>query len=656
MKKTIFTLFICFASGVLLAQTVSFNWVKQMGGTSSENGLSIATDASGNVYTAGYFQGTADFDPGPGTFSLTAASDDIFVSKSDAAGNFLWAKQMGGASVEHAMSIAVDAAGNVYTTGYFSSSPADFDPGPGVFNLIPAGFDDIFISKLDASGNFVWAKQIGGAGEDFGYSIAVDGSGNVYTTGFFAATVDFDPGAGVFNLSSVGGTDIFVLKLDAGGNFVWAKQMEGAGQGYSIAVDAAGNVYTTGIFAGTVDFDPGPGTDNLTYAGGSGQDIFVSKLDASGNFVWARQMGGVSPDQGKSIAVDAAGNVYTTGFFQGTANFDPGGVFNLTALGADDIFISKLDASGNFVWAKQMGGTSDDVGLSIAVDASGNVYTTGDFQGVGDFDPGAGVFNLTTSGGEDIFISKLDAAGNFVWAQQIGGASAISQALSIAVDASGNIYATGLFLGTTDFDPGAGVFNLTSSGVDIFVEKLGQPGSLPITLIEFSGTAGENGNQLKWVTATEINNDHFELERSADAGHFGLIAKINGAGNSNRTITYDYLDPAPMISTANYYRLKQVDWDGRSSYSPVIKVLSVESELRFTLFPNPAHHFINIVYPGKKEVITVSIYDAQGRLVKRQTERNARPIEVGVEELEPGIYFIHLEDGETMQNGRFIRQ
>src|SRR5450631_3253553 len=133
MKKTIFTLFICFASGVLLAQTVSFNWVKQMGGTSSENGLSIATDASGNVYTAGYFQGTADFDPGPGTFSLTAASDDIFVSKSDAAGNFLWAKQMGGASVEHAMSIAVDAAGNVYTTGYFSSSPADFDPGPGVF-------------------------------------------------------------------------------------------------------------------------------------------------------------------------------------------------------------------------------------------------------------------------------------------------------------------------------------------------------------------------------------------------------------------------------------------------------------------------------------------------------------------------------------------
>src|SRR5450432_3236628 len=513
MKNLLLTLIICFASSVLPAQTVSFTWAKKMGGTSTGNGLSVAVDAAGNVYTTGYFESTADFDPGPGVLNLTAAADDIFVSKSDADGNFIWAKQMGGALTEHALSIAVDASGNVYTTGYFNSSPADFDPGPGTFNLTPAGNDDIFVSKLDASGNFVWAKQIGGAGEDFGYSIATDGAGDVYITGFFAATVDFDPGPGIFNLSSVGGTDIFVLKLDASGNFLLAKQMEGSGQGYSIAVDVAGNVYTTGIFSGTVDFDPGVGVDNLTYAGGTGQDIFVSKLDASGNFVWARQMGGLSPDQGKSIAVDAAGNVYTTGFFQGTANFDPGGVFNLTALGADDIFISKLDASGNFVWAKQMGGTSDDVGLSIAVDASGNVYTAGDFQGTANFDPGAGVFNLTTSGGEDIFISKLDASGNFVWAQQIGGVSAISQALSIAVDASGNIYTTGLFLGTTDFDPGPAVFNLTSSGVDIFVEKLGASAPLPITLIEFSGTSAVNGNQLKWETATEINNNYFELER-----------------------------------------------------------------------------------------------------------------------------------------------
>src|SRR5262249_36288313 len=160
---------------------------------------SIAVDASGNVYTTGYFTGTADFDPDAGVFNLTAAgSFDIFVSKLSASGNFVWAKVMGGGSDDLGQSISVDASGNVCTTGYFTGT-ADFDPGAGVFNLTAAGYYDIFVSKLDASGNFAWAKAIGGTGGDEGYSIAIDSSGNVYTTGAFGGTVDFDPNAGVFN-------------------------------------------------------------------------------------------------------------------------------------------------------------------------------------------------------------------------------------------------------------------------------------------------------------------------------------------------------------------------------------------------------------------------------------------------------------------------
>ena len=139
---------------------------------------------------------------------------------------------------------------------------------------------------------------------------------------------------------------------------------------------------------------------------------------------FAGQFGGTSNDYGNSIAVDASGNIYTTGYFAGTVDFDPSaGTYNLTSAGGNDIFISKLDASGNFVWAKQLGGTNDEKGNSIVVDASGNIYTTGNFAGTVDFDPGAGTFGLASTGNYDIFISKLDASGYFVWAKKMGGTS-----------------------------------------------------------------------------------------------------------------------------------------------------------------------------------------------------------------------------------------
>ena len=394
----------------------NFVWAKAMGGYDPDDAFSITLDASGNVYTTGYFYGPADFDPGAGTFNLTSLgiglTMDIFISKLDAAGNFLWAKAMGGGADDYGSSIALDGSGNVYTTGAFGGT-GDFDPGAGVANLTASAgiFDngEVFISKLDAAGNFVWAKAMGGTGIDVSSSIALDASGNVYTTGYFGGpAADFNPGVGIFNLTSLGG-GTFISKLDAAGNFVWAKAMINAAElesSTSITLDASGNVYTTGHFWRTVDFDPGAGTFNLTSAGYG--DNFIHKLDAAGNFVWAKAMEGTFNENSFAIALDASGNVYTTGSFQNTVDFDPGaGTFNLTSLGLGfvaDIFISKLDTAGNFVWAKSMGGANGDGGSSIALDASGNVYTTGSFYGPADFDPGAGTFNLS---GRGAFVQRL---------------------------------------------------------------------------------------------------------------------------------------------------------------------------------------------------------------------------------------------------------
>jgi hypothetical protein len=386
-------------------------------------GPSVAIDANGNVYTAGVFSGTVDFDPGIDVYNLTAAGIfDIFISKLDASGNFVWAKAMGGPGHnDGASSIALDAAGNVYVTGSFQST-ADFDPAVGKYNLLTsAGSMDIFVCKLNAAGNLLWARQMGGEAVDYGTSITVDVLGNVFTTGNFFATADFDPGPGIYNLTG-NGMNAFISKLDASGNFLWAKQLGklGGTMGAAIKVDKSGNVYTTGSFDIADDFDPGPATYNLSTFGD--KDIFISKLDASGNFLWAKSMGGGGEDMGSAITLNDAGDVYTTGRFYLAADFDPGpGTYSPDTLWAQNVFISKLDASGNFVWAKVMGQWGINAGYSIATDASGNVYTTGFFRGTVDFDPGPDTLLLTAGySNTDVFISKLDSSGNYLFAGNMG--------------------------------------------------------------------------------------------------------------------------------------------------------------------------------------------------------------------------------------------
>jgi hypothetical protein len=306
-------------------------------------------------------------------------------------------------------SIKVDAVENIYTTGYFEGT-VDFDPNSGIYNLIsPPSNQTIFVSKLDASGNLIWAKSMGGPDVEIGTSIDIDTLGNVYTTGWFTYTVDFDPGIGVVNFTSNGDADIFISKLDSSGNFIWTKTMGGTGWdvGRSIAIDHSGNVFTTGNFRLTTDFDPGPAIFNINAIGND--DIYISKLDANGNFIWAKALSGWAGEIGMSVTTDFAGNVYTTGWFVYTVDFDPGiGVFNVSSVGLQDIFISKLDKNGNFLCVGTMGSTTNDIGYSISLDKGGNIYSTGSFMGITDFNPSnTMMFNITPVGNTDIFISKL---------------------------------------------------------------------------------------------------------------------------------------------------------------------------------------------------------------------------------------------------------
>ncbi|GAA3609825.1 SBBP repeat-containing protein [Flavivirga amylovorans] len=433
-------------------------------------GRSIKIDALNNVYTVGTTQA------GPGT------DRGIFIRKQDSNGIQLWIKYINGTGDDQPLALALDNNANVLVTGYFNFQ-VDFDPGSSVFNMsASARNQNVFILKLDTDGDFVWARQISGPSGDFGKGITSDSAGNVYTTGFFKGTVDFDPGTSTTNLTANGTdpntSDIFIQKLNASGDFVWAVNM-GAGnndEGTAIKTDTSGNVYTTGYFDGTVDFnpDPDPTTGVYNLSTGGGRNAFIQKLDSSGNFIWAKAFLS-SSGQVYSFAMDVDGseNVYTTGYFKSTADFDPGtGTFNMSSFGGgNDIFIVKLDTTGDFVWAKHMGRAGSDVGRGISVDNSGNVYTAGSFGDTCDFDPGAGTENMTPAGGLDIFIQKLDAAGDYEWAIRIGE---VLNDVPLAIEVKdSNIYTTGYYEGTVDFDPNTGVANLTSmTSRDAFTHKL----------------------------------------------------------------------------------------------------------------------------------------------------------------------------------------
>jgi hypothetical protein len=296
------------------------------------------------VYVTGYFEGTADFDPGPGVDSHTSNGwEDAFLSKFDSSGSFQWAKTWGGSDDDNGLDVAVDGSGNVYVTGSFEGT-ADFDPDPGVDNHTSNGEYDVFLAKFDSSGSFQWAKTWGGTGEDDGYAVAVDGSGNVYVTSYFEDTVDFDPGPGVDFHTSNGYYDVFLSKFDSSGSFQWAITWGGSSgwdYGYGVAVDGSGDVYVTGYFYGTVDFDPGPGVDEHWSNGYA--DVFLSKFDSSGSFEWARTWGGTDSNGGCAVAVYGSGNVYVIGYFYGKVDFDPGpGVDEHWSNGLDDVFLSKF--------------------------------------------------------------------------------------------------------------------------------------------------------------------------------------------------------------------------------------------------------------------------------------------------------------------------
>jgi hypothetical protein len=364
--------------------------------------------------------------------------------------------------------------------------------------------------------------------------------GGLLVAGYYTG----QPSFGVFQLPFAAVARTFITRYDNNGTVTWAKATGGStiqDLAYDICLDNAGNIYVVGIFSGTVDLDPGAGTDNHISNGNS--DVYFLKLDGSGNFTFGRHFGGTGSDRGLCVAFNGSSGIIIGGMFSNTVDFDPSAsTTNLGSNGLTDAFFAQYDENGNFVYAKKMGGLSNEEVGNIKV-SGGTIIAAGIFDNTTDFDPGAGILNLTSAGNNDIFFGSYDMSGNLQFVKRVGGAG-VEHLQELFIDGSGTIYICGFFEQTCDFDPNAGTVNTTSLGSsDGFISKYTSAGAYTnhytITSTGFESVSSvfidNSGNMT--ITGT-LSNSTTDVDphpgRIMNIDHIGgndiYVAKYNGAG------------------------------------------------------------------------------------------------------------------------------
>ncbi|POY34687.1 hypothetical protein C3K47_18795 [Solitalea longa] len=464
----------------LKAQQPNLQWGMGISGNLYENGHNVVVDKLGNSYISGTFNDVVSFGTSPSITSITAKGDkDIFVAKYDPNGNFIWVKSFGSVNADEPRSMAIDSNDNIFIAGKIGGD-VNFDPsGNAVFTS--KGSTDLFLASYDSDGNYRWAYATGNGSEDAANSIAIDKNNDVYLTGTFFYQVAFDPHDPTALTGIPSSLDFFIGKYTNDGNLYWVKNIGEnniSHESYWIAVDDQSNVYVTGLFHLTVDFDPS--ASNAAFLTSKGNDAFVAKYDKDGNYQWAFNLNNSNIDdivRPFCVLANTDGTIYLTGYYSGAADFDPSAVATneMTAIGKYDGFFAKYSKDGAFIWSKSIGGLDGTAYLAAsATDKDNNLYISGGFTRTVDFDPNSGVQNrVCTSLGHDAFIAKYDTEGNYSWVIDMDGTWGFGQGKNLYVDEKGNSFLIGSFMDKLDIDPGSCEVLLTAKVWDAFFAKYG---------------------------------------------------------------------------------------------------------------------------------------------------------------------------------------
>jgi len=541
-----------------------------------------------------------------------------------------WANGIGSTTGDMGQSIAVDAAGNSYTTGSFSGL-MDFDPSGNVANQTSSGSNsDVFVVKFDNQGVYQWAIKMGSSGTDIGYDIAIDANSDIYVTGYFNGTVDFDPSGNTANLVAGAFDDAFVAKYNSSGAYQWAFKIGAIGYSYgrSICVDPSGDIIVTGDYSQTVDFDPSGSTANLSSFANT-QDLFVAKYSNAGAYQWAFSAGESYLDAVYGVCTDASGNIFITGHFYGPVDFDPSGsTAILTSVTNSDIFVAKYNALGAYQWAFKAGSTQYNYGRSIKADGAGDIVVTGEFYGTVDFDPSGNTANLTGSGVQnDAFVAKYTTNGAYQWAFSFGGSSASDMGMGITTDVANDIYVTGMFSNTADFDPGMGTANLSAQSADIFVAKYSSAGAY-----QWAFDAGSNNVAYGHAIAVDGNGYVYVTGYFQDSTDFDPTLDSMKLGSNG---IYD-------VFIAKYSH-------------PSTAVNNFNSVATSGLYPNPFTDKAVLQFPALKEKAVLILYNSQGHICRTVQDITGSQTCIERGALPAGLYYYRLQDGtKSIASGKIL--
>ena len=638
--------------------------VYTLGGSGSDLGYSIVVDDTGNYYVAGVFSGTVDFDPSTSVYNLSSAGGyDIFVTKSNQNGNLIWAKRIGGVGDEKVNKMILVDLNHLVLCGEFSGT-VNFNPDSTVTNnLVSNGLSDGFILRLKNNGEFRYAKGIGGIGTDNIQGLDLDASNNIYAVGSFENTVDLDPGVSVISANSNGATDIFLLKLSPIGNYITSKTIGGYSidKGVGVEVgDSFGSIALIGEFTDSIDFDPGLAVNTYKLSFNTTAS-FVLALNQNLTFKFVKvfepraftctQFPGCLPSSSFASAIkfDRNKNILITGQFYCDVDLNPSknlmdtfyfqSAYSLGYYGVN-FYVVKLDSNGNFIWATggystpkifQTSAAGMFQPMDLDVDSSNNVFVTGWKQGTTVFIPS------TTPGGGTAkysYISAYNQFGSNLFLVSPGSiSSSYSSVNGIFVSKSQALYFTG----------NSNSFPQISN--QILIGKLSNGGStLPVQFGQFNVSKIERSIHLDWQTISETNSDYFDIERSENNEDFVSLGKVKSAGNSSVVKHYQFIDKNALSSKPirkYYYRLKQFDFDGQYTYSPV-KVIELDKENEegmVKIIPNPITDLMTISIENFRESAPFTIVNVFGVSVYEGNVEN--PItNIDLSHLEDGVYFV----------------
>lgn len=488
--------------------------------------------------------------------------------------------------------------------------------GFGGTQLTSAGQSDIFIVKYDKSGNIIWAKSAGGDGIDYGYSITTDASGNIYVTGSFGGSgATFD----TYTINNKGGWDVFIAKYDTAGNCLWVKSAAGTGDdhGWSIACDDENNPYITGKFI-SPDIDFGNGA--MINAGN--WDIFIAKYNPSGNLLWAERFGGSNWDNVNSVVYDNSGRMYICGYFESsTIVLGPDTLIETDSSGFfGDAFVARMDKQGNILWAENAGGSDWDESSDVVADSSGNAYICGYFKS-GTIDFNGIVLNNTSGGFNDVFVAKYDSTGNVIWAKKAGG-NGDDYANAIDLMKNGGLCLSGA---CNSINAGFDTFNINNNGLfDVFVVGYNTSGN-----VQWVKNVGGSGIEGCYTICTG-NQDNIYITAGffSDSLVFGNYNIFNAGANNSSDIFTACL--------------------GANNGSGFVQLQEKNNCIK--VFPNPANDRFFVAVPDDASQITVFNYS--GQIVKSLFTQNENIF--AFEPAENGIYFIQVKTSEKILSEKLV--